>query len=348
MPDLLSNVLDSFPSFPYAHHPQQPSPSPASLINDSLSLDVNRLIYDIGDYCLSLCSDISLICNSPPPPARPASPVPQSSSASTFSRPFPPSSSSAAASSSSAVGSGHNHQQQQQHHHQYHCHQQLHHGGIGHGPPHAPSSPAAVASRLPQSPYAGSAPGSSLASSSSSSLLQCSSAVSSPYLPSPPPSFALGVTVPSPPALSREDQAAASSRHPTHAMRASFYAEEPYYQPAPPTPEETPRQSRRHAPQQQPHRQQSSSSSSYCQQPPQFYERQATHGRMAADKGSAETMSEADEVAALIRDFLQEEGEGQDQTQYDSSLLYSSPTGRSRRQRKEQQSRQTTSAGTTP
>jgi hypothetical protein len=59
-------------------------------------------------------------------------------------------------------------------------------------------------------------------------------------------------------------------------------------------------------------------------------------------------MSEADEVAALIRDFLQEEGEGQDQTQYDSSLLYSSPTGRSRRQRKEQQSRQTTSAGTTP
>jgi hypothetical protein len=142
-------------------------------------------------------------------------------------------------------------------------------------------------------------------------------------------------------------------------MRASFYAEEPYYQPAPPTPEETPRQSRRHAPQQQqqqqPHHQHSSSSSSsYCRQPPQFYERQATQPRMAADKGSAETMSEADEVAALIRDFLQEEGEGQDQTQYDSSLLYSSPTGRSRRQRpppssrREQQSRQTNSAGTTP
>jgi hypothetical protein len=42
-------------------------------------------------------------------------------------------------------------------------------------------------------------------------------------------------------------------------------------------------------------------------------------------------MSEADEVAALIRDFLEEEGEAPEDTQFDSSLLYSSPTGRSRR-----------------
>jgi len=55
-------------------------PSPPALLHKSLALDVNRLIYDIGDYCLSLCSNSA--------PLSPSSPSSSFSLASGF--PCPP------------------------------------------------------------------------------------------------------------------------------------------------------------------------------------------------------------------------------------------------------------------
>jgi hypothetical protein len=112
-------------------------------------------------------------------------------------------------------------------------------------------------------------------------------------------------------------------------MRTSFYAEEPFYQPAPATPEEVTYHSRHAA---QPHHRHHPSLSIRRHQPHRGQVRDNQGETLSeAPPPPVAQMSEADEVAALIRDFLEEEGEAPEDTQFDSSLLYSSPTGRSRR-----------------